>query len=171
MGIKRIFVIIFILTSFYSKGQTRADSIKSLVRVSNQYLNILFNKEDAYLATKFWSNDCFEQLKVGYNNGGIAYANNSDLVKLFSTDLKKFLKPLNKPIKFYQVDNILFFTGDEGYKYFSVNFNLGKKLNVDSSLNSTSLDFVSKDNGLTWKLNTDHWLGRYMYFLYRKNKR
>ena len=171
MVIKRILSIIFILTSFNSKGQTRADSIKSLVKLSNDYLNALFNKEDAYLATTYWSENCFDELKTGYNNGRIAYADNSDLVRLFSTDLKRFLKTVKKPIKFYQIDNVLFFTGDEGYKYFGINFNLGKKLNVDSSLNSTSLDFISKDNGQSWKLNTDHWLGRYMYFLYRKNNR
>jgi hypothetical protein len=108
-------------------------------------------------------------LKAGYNNGNIKYSTNADLANLFSIDLKKFLNSLEKTIKFHQSEHVVFFTGDEGYKYFVINFDFAKQPNIDSTLNSIGLDFIPKDNGQSWKLNTDHWVGNYLYFLYRKN--
>ena len=168
---KAILFLILVSTSFFCKSQTRLDSIKNLTKYSKDYLQVLFNKMDVSLATTYWRDVVFEELKVGYNNGRIAYETKDDLIKLFLKDLKSLLKDIKKPITFCQSDSALLFDGDEGDKYFDINFDFNKDLNVDSDLKGTSLDFVSWDGGKSWKLNTDHWIGRFMYYLYRRNNR
>ena len=168
---KTLLLLMFVLAGLFSRSQTREDSIDNLTKFSKDYLRSLFNKKDVNLATKFWTKEPFGDLIAGYNNGKASYKTNNDLKRLFSSDLIRLLKDIREPITFHQSDSALLFDGDNGDRYFLVNFNLSTNFNVDSTLQSTSLDFVSWDRGKSWKLNTDHWVNNFMHYLYRRNNR
>jgi hypothetical protein len=170
MKYKIIVLCVMVGVALSSNAQKKEDSIKNLTNYSLRYLDELYNQRNIDSVTSFWSSINYKNLKVGYNNGGISYSSENDLRRLFKKDIDLLLKDEIKPVKFQQVDDIYMFLDAENNQYFIISFDLKFGIKLDSTLQTTSLDFISKDQGKTWKINDDHWIQSFMYYLYRRGK-
>ena len=167
---KIIIVFMSVLLFLSASCQSNEDTLKQLTALSRNYINTLFNSRNIGSAAEFWDTNIYESLKVGYNNGNIQYKSNSELLKLFSEDLSFVFNDIDSHIEFIQDDSSIFFREYSSQKYFYVSFTIPENIKIDSMLRWVAIELYSADKGKTWKLNTDFWIGNFMYYLYRQGK-
>ena len=165
-----VITMLLIFPSLFLSSQTKNDTVSYLTNKSKDYLNLIFKKGRIDSAATYWSEHVFDDLKAGYNNGRKNYKNENDLITLFSSDILKFLNSNKRLKKKLLLDGTpMLFDGDGGERFFVINFKFKDPEGIDDSLKNITIDLISRDQGKSWKVNTDQWLNNFLYYLYVAN--
>jgi hypothetical protein len=170
---KKIAVIVFILFTQVSYGQTTQDTVNFLKEYSHSYLEYLFNKRDIDSAMRFWDKRMANGLRRDYSNHKQNCDTDSTLKILFTSDMNTFYNRVRGKIDFFACDdkegvNIVYLpTQDQQDRYlFLINYDFWGDFECHNLLMRTSLAFASIDKGKTWTLTDDKWIDNYMIIYY-----
>ena len=163
-------ILAFTFTSSILSAQTKKDSIDYMTNLSLNYVNTVFNKHDMETAAIVWSHSVYLDLRDGFVKCDNSFQNatHKKIRETFKRALIQF-NELPRNAKF-KISNLYFTNTSDTVKVFSITFLIENYNSKDALSKHVILDWVTLDNGKTWKLGRDNWAYRFADQLCRQPK-